>query len=199
MFLASEVAFGEIIKSLERFQIVDMLIFLLIFTILYAVIEKTKIMGEGKHNMNVGLAMLFSLIVLFVHFTQAVPVTSDPFEIIKLALPQVSILVVAIISLLILIGVFAHDKVYLGLTAPGWIGFVSVVAILFIFGGAAGWWAPNFMSFIDGIFGSDSISVVIMILIFGLIIAFITGEDKKEYGAFRRLGFNIGELFGGKK
>jgi hypothetical protein len=190
------IKFGDLIRDLEQFQIVDMLIFLLIFTILFAVLSKTRIFGEGKKNINVGVALLFSLVVLFVHFTQYLPPTQDPFEILKKALPQVSLLVVAIISLMILIGVFAHDKIMLGLTAPGWIGFFSIASIVFIFGAAAGWWAPNFMGFLQGIFGEDSIMLVIMILIFGVIIAFITGPDTEGVGTMKRLGIELPKLFG---
>ena len=91
------IQFGEIARTLERFEIIDMLIFLLIFTILFAVLEKTRILGEENRNMNIGLSLIISLIVLFVHFTGALPGRSDPFEIIRAALPQVSLLVVAII------------------------------------------------------------------------------------------------------
>ncbi len=190
------IEFGEIIRELERFQIVDMLIFLLIFTILFAVLEKTKVLGESKKNLNVGFSLLFSLVVLFVHFTAYLPPTQDPFEILKKALPQVSLLVVAVMALLILLGVFAHDKIFLGLAAPGWIAFVCIVTIIFIFGSAAGWWAPTFMGFLEGIFGSDAITIVIMILIFGIIIAFITGSDSDRQG-MERAGIYAHRLFGG--
>ena len=194
------IEFGDIARSLERFEIVDMLIFLLIFTILFAVLEKTRILGEEKRNLNMGLSLIMSLIVLFIHFTEALPRSSDPFEIIKAALPQVSLVIVAIISLLILIGVFAHDRLYLGLTAPGWIGFISIVIILFIFGSAAGWWAPTFMGFLEGFFGQDAVAVAVMILIFGIIVAFITGgKEREDIGTLKRVGVNLGELFGGKK
>jgi len=191
--------FGDIARSIERFEIVDMLIFLLIFTILFAVLEKSRILGEENRNMNIGLALIISLIVLFINFTGAVPDSSNPFIIIKKALPQISIVVVAIISLLILLGVFAHDRVYLGLSAPGWVGFFSIITIIFIFGSAAGWWQPTFLDFLEGIFGNDAIAIVIMVLIFGIIIAFITGESRQKVGAMERAGVAIKELFGGKK
>jgi len=40
-----------------------------------------------------------------------------------------------------------------------------------------------------------------MLLVFGIVIAFVTGggEAERSGGAAQRLGFNLGELFGGKK
>ena len=97
------------------------------------------------------------------------------------------------------IGVFAHDKLFLGLTIPGWIGFFSVLSILFIFGSAAGWWDNGFNNALEGFFGHDAIGIVIMLLVFGIIIAFITGEGKEEkVGALGRVGVNLKELFGKK-
>jgi hypothetical protein len=191
--------FGEITRGLVGLDVMDLLVALLVFAIIFAVLEKTKILGEDKRNLNIGLSIIFALLVIIPHVTGSYG-SLDPVEVIKISLPQVSLVIVAIIALMILIGVFAHDRIFLGLTAPGWVAFFSIVVVLFIFGSSAGWWTPDFMSFLDQIFGSDALAIVIMILVFGIIIAFITGgEDRKELGAFKRAGFNIGELFGGKK
>lgn len=192
------VGFERLVESLEKIGFVDVLLpFLLIFTVIFAVLDKTKILGEGKRNMNVGLAFVFALLVVVPHVTGRFPAGYDPVKVINAALPTVSLLVVAIIALLILIGVFAHDRVMLGLTAPGWVGLFSIVAILFIFGSSAGWWQTGFMDWMEGIFGSDVVAVLIMILVFGIVIAFVTGGGEHEKaGALQKLGFNLGELFG---
>ena len=172
--------------------------FLLIFTIVFAVLEKTKILGEEKRNMNVGIAIVLALMTVIPHIANPSP--RDPISIINKALPKVSLFVVAIIFLMILLGVFAHDRLLLGASAPGWVAFISVAALIYIFGSAAGIWTPAFIHELENIFGADVISVVIMILIFGIIIAFVTGGGEKEgYGAFKRAGWNLGELFGGRR
>lgn len=200
--MASRVyALEGFMEALERWGIMDVLLpFLLIFIIIFAVLEKTKILGDAKKNLNSGLALVISLIVVIPHSTGNYPAGYDPVEIINAALPSVSIVVVAIIMLLIMIGLFAHDQVYLGLSMPGWIAFVSIIVLIIIFGSAAGWYASGFNSWLESVFGSDALAVVIMLLVFGIIIAFITGEDKAEKagGIWRKLGFNIGELFGKK-
>ena len=196
------IGFESFIISLERIGFVDVLLpFLLVFTIIFAILEKTKILGEGKKNMNVGIALIFALIVVIPHVTGNFPAGFDPVQIINAALPAVSLVVVAIVALMILIGVFAHDRLLWGMTAPGWIGFLSIVTIIFIFGSAAGWWQVGFLDWLDSAFGSDVIAVLIMILVFGIIIAFVTGggEAEKSGGLLQRAGLNLGELLGGKK
>ena len=191
---------ADFFESLETWGLTDvMLPFLLVFTIVFAVLEKIKILGEEKRNLNVVVSLVLALSVVIPHVTNSYPINFDPVDIINGALPAVSILVVAIMMLLILIGVFAHDKLFLGLTAPGWIGLFSVLAIIFIFGSSAGWWDSGVTNSLEDFFGEDAIAIVIMILVFGIIIAFITGEGKGEkVGALERLGFNFKELFGKK-
>jgi hypothetical protein len=193
-------ALTEFFESLETWGLTDvMLPFLLVFTIVFAVLEKIKILGEEKRNLNVVVSLVLALATIIPHVTNTYPLDYDPVVILNNALPSVSILVVAIMMLMILIGVFAHDKVFLGLTMPGWIGFFSIMAILYIFGSAAGWWDSGFQNALENFFGHDAIAIVIMILVFGIIIAFITGEGKGEkVGALNRLGVNLGELFGKK-
>lgn len=194
--------FENFFISLEQFGFVDVLLpFLLVFTIIFAILDKTKIMGEGKRNMNVSIALIFALIVVIPHVTGNFPAGYDPVQIINAALPSVSLVVVAVISLMILIGVFAHDRIMLGLTAPGWVGLFSIVALVFIFGSAAGWWQTGVLNWLDSIFGSDVLAIVIMLLVFGIIIAFVTGggEAEKAGGALQRFNINLGELFGPRK
>jgi hypothetical protein len=71
---------------------------------------------------------------------------------------------------------------------------------MFIFGSAAGWWSDGFINWLESMFGEDVISVVIMLLVFGIIIAFVTGGgEREELGAFKRMGLNLPQLFGGGK
>ena len=193
--------FEDFIISLERVGFVDVLLpFLLVFTVIFAVLDKTKIMGEGKRNLSIGVALIFALMVVIPHVTGNFPAGYDPVKIINAALPSVSLVVIAVIALMILIGVFAHDRLMLGMTAPGWVGLFSVVAIIFIFGSSAGWWNVGVMAWLEDVFGSDIIAVLIMLLVFGIIIAFVTGggEAESKGGLLQKAGLNLGELFGKK-
>lgn len=191
----------DFFETLDWWGLPIMLVFLLVFTLVFAVLEKIKILGQEKRNLNTILSLVMALAVILPHVTNSYYnyLGFDPVEIILRVLPQVGILVVAIMMLLILIGVFAHDKIFLGLTMPGWIGFFSIMAIIYIFGAAADWWDSGFSYALDDFFGEDAVAIVIMILVFGIIIAFVTGEGKGEkIGAMERVGFNLKELFGKK-
>jgi len=193
--------FEDFLRSLERVGFVEVFLpFLLIFTLIFAVLDKTKILGEAKKNMNLGIALIFALITVIPHVTGNFPAGYDPVEIINASLPSVSLVVVAVISLMILIGVFAHDRIMLGMSAPGWVALFSVATLIFIFGSAAGWWTGGFLNTLDQIFGSDVLAVVIMILVFGIIIAFVTGgEERGKVSSLERVGLNLKSLFGGGK
>lgn len=190
------------VGAMESWGLTDvMLPFLLIFTIIFAVLEKSKLLGVERRNLNTVIALVISLITVIPHITGTFPSGMDPIEIMNSALPSVSIVIVAIIMLLILIGLFGQEQIFLGLSMPGWIAFISVIIILIVFGGAAGWWASGFTGWISEFFGDDGVAIVLMILVFGVIIAFITGGEgeRERVGAAKRLGFDWSKMFGGGK
>ncbi|MBI2647179.1 hypothetical protein HYW99_01765 [Candidatus Woesearchaeota archaeon] len=184
-------------RTLEMWGIRDvMLPFLLIFVILYAILQKTKILGEGKKNLSAAVAIIIGLLVVIPHVTQSFPPNADPVEIMNAALPQVSIVIVAIIFLLILLGVFGQDYVMLGVTAPGWVMLFSLAVIIIIFGGAAGWWTDSLGTQMENVFGTEAIAIFVMILVFGIIIAWVTHEPKEEgKSLLNRLGVDLNKLF----
>ena len=188
-------------RTLDNWGLTEVLLpFLLIFTIIFAIFQKTKILGEDKKNLNVVVAIVVGLLVVVPHVTGRFPPNADPVLIINDALPQVSIVLVAVIFLLILIGVFGQDYVFLGVTMPGWITLVSFVIIVLIFGGSAGWWQGDFGNTLENFFGTEGVAVFIMIVTFGIIIAWITSESKEreERTVLNRLGMDFSKLFGKK-
>ena len=178
---------------LDQWRIEILLIFMLIFVIIYAILQKTKILGEGKKNLNVVVALIVGLLVVVPSVTGRFPPNADPVKIISDALPSVSIVLVAIIFLLILIGVFGQEQVFLGLSMPGWVAFFAFITIVIIFGGSAGWWSGYLGQNLENIFGTESIAIVIMLLAFGLVIAWVTSEPKQGSGA---LTLDFSKLFG---
>ncbi|MBI2654122.1 hypothetical protein HYX02_04900 [Candidatus Woesearchaeota archaeon] len=189
------------VRVLESWGLTDvMLPFLLIFVIVYAILTKTKILGEDKKNLNAVVAIVVALLVVIPHVTGRFPENADPVLIINNALPQVSIVLVAIVFLLVMIGVFGQDYVFLGMTMPAWISFVSFAVILIIFGGAAGWWDSGFGQTLENFFGTDGVAIFIMLLTFGIIIAWVTGDSKEAETKtiLNRLGMDFSKLFGKK-
>ena len=189
----------DFILFLDRLRLTDIILpFMLVFVIIFAILQKTKILGDAKKNLNVVVAIVIGLLVVVPHVTGRFPPNSDPVEIMNNALPQVSVVIVAIIFLLVLIGVFGKESVFLGVSMPGWVMLFSLIVILWIFGGAAGWWSNSLGQNLEELFGTEAITVAVMLLVFGIIIAWITGDSKEreDRSILNRLGLDLGKLFG---
>jgi len=199
--VASAFQFDNFVRILDTWRVEYLLVFLLIFVIVYAILQKTRILGEGKKNLNIIVAVVVGLLVIIPSATGRFPPNADPVIIISNALPSVSIVLVAIIFLLVMIGVFGQENVFLGMSMPGWIAFFSFAVILIIFGGAAGWWSGYFGDTLEQFFGTESIAIVVMLLIFGVVIAWITSDSKEseDRSTFKRMGIDFSKLFGGGK
>ena len=189
-------------RSLDTWGLTDVLLpFLLIFVVIYAILQKTRILGDGKKNLNVIIALVVGLLVVVPHVTGRYSGYADPVQILNDSLPQVSVVIVAVIFLLILIGVFGQEQVFLGVSMPGWIAFFSFAAIVIIFGGSAGWWNGTFNYYLESVLGEEAIAIAIMLLVFGLIIAWITSDSKEreDRTLLNRAGMDLSKLFGGGK
>ena len=82
--------FPEFFVRLEEMGMLDSVLpFILIFTIVFAVLQKTKIIGEGKRQFNTIVALVLSLMVVIPHVTGRYPPGQDIILIINQALPQV--------------------------------------------------------------------------------------------------------------
>ena len=167
----------EVISKLQTdFGILDSLLpFMLIFVMVFAVLQKTKIIGEGKRQFNTIVAVVMGLMVVIPHVTGTYPPGKDVVEIINTALPQVSLLVVVLLSALLLIGVFAPGVMFGGTILGVVFGFISLAAVVYIFGDAAGVWKATGMFRFLG--DPDTQAIVIVISVFALIIWFITREE----------------------
>ncbi|MBU1198201.1 MAG: hypothetical protein KJ685_00010 [Nanoarchaeota archaeon] len=171
--------FQNFIVSLDAWGVTDVLLpFVLVFTIVFATLQKTKILGDGKKQYNVIVSLVMALAVVIPHVVGRYPFNFDPVEIINRALPQVSIIVVAIVMLLLIIGVFGNEIDVAGTPLATWVIVFAVVAVVAIFGSAIGWYTmPQWLIFLQN---PELQALIVMILVFGIIIAFITKEDKKD-------------------
>ena len=182
--------FENFIAALDAWGVTDVLLpFVLVFVIVYSTLNKTKILGEGKKNFNVIVALVMGLAVVIPHIVGRYPFNFDPVDVINRALPQVSIILVAIIMLLLIIGVFGHEIDFAGQSLSGWMVVLAIIAVVLIFGTALGWFIlPIWLGFL---LNPELQALIIMILIFGIIIWFVTKEPKedkveKERGKFMK-------------
>jgi len=180
--------FTGLIETLESFGVADVLLpFILIFTIIFAVLQRTKILGEDRKNFNVVISLVMALSVVIPHVLGTYPSGYDIVDIINTVLPQVSLVALAFLLVLVLAGIVGGD--IMGKSLAGLFVTLSIIAIGVIFGGALGWWESNWFY---NLFGEETVALVIMILVFGLIIWFIT-RDSSTKG--EKLGSSVKSFF----
>src|SRR3989338_2613030 len=133
------VTFQDTIIQLQQWGVVDVLLpFLLFFTIIFAVIEKIKILGDKSKKFNVVVALVMSLAVVIPHVAGLYPPGGDVVDIVNKAIPNVAVFFVAIILLFILVGLWGAKPTWAG-KATGWVAVLAAAIVAFIFAYAAGW------------------------------------------------------------
>lgn len=179
------VDFRTIIYDLENMGFWSVVLpFLLVFTIVFAILQKAKILGTDKEgnprkNFNVAIALIMGLAFVVPSVLGRYPPNADPVLIISNALPGVSLLAIAIISVLLLLGIFgktpnADDSF------GGVIAIFVIASVAIIFGISAGWFGTNLPYWLWFLYDRQFQSLLVTILIFGLVIWFITKEDKPK-------------------
>lgn len=173
--------FESLIYTLDNWGLLDVILpFILIFTLVFAIFEKTKILSDDetknkKYSAVIAMVMAFGVVIP--HVTGNYYYGFDAVEIINKALPQVSLLLVAILMTLLTLGLWTGKRAD-GSKGPGkWFTLASGVIVILIFIGSIGWW--NVPSWVYRLLSSEIIPLVVAILVFGLIIKFITGDGKK--------------------
>jgi len=113
---------GGAIEFLKEFGFFDVVLpFLLVFTIVFAVLEKTKIFGGGKEskkNINAMIAFVFAL--FFVSATNLVAGTVE-------LLPNVTVLLITLMSFMMLVGFFYTDKEFSFENHKFWKVFLTII------------------------------------------------------------------------
>ena len=177
----------------SRYGIFDVFIpFVLIFTVMYAILLKTKVLGDNKKFATV-VALAIGLIFITPHLTGNYPAEADPVLIINNAIPNVSVIAVVIIMFLVLAGILGYST--LGGGIQGLSIIASLIAVLIIFGRAIGWfqYLPTWAWWIDD---PDFQVLIVVLIVFALIVNWVTGEDSKTSGydsAQKFLDFMMGK------
>jgi len=181
---------------MESYGLTDSIIpFFLIFLIIYAVLNKTHILGDRK-NFNVTLAILLGLMVVIPHIMGRYPHGSDVVDIMNAAIPNVSLVVVAVVMTLLLIGVFGVEFKWIAGSTTGIVTLLAIAAVVYFFGAAAGLWRNLHADW----FSEDLVSLIVAILVFGIIVAFITKEktEGERVGTVNKALRDLSGVFGGK-
>ena len=178
--------FSESIQFLAKLGIYDVVLpFLLVFTIVFAILDKTKILGTEKgkdereytkKNLNAMIAFVMSFFVV---------ASSQLVAVINKTLSQVFILLLLIICVLMLAGSFnkqEKDGFFFQEPYKTIFMIVVIIAIVMIFLNALGWLDVIF-NFLKDNWNADYVAAVIFVLGIAGFMAWITkepGPKRKE-------------------
>jgi len=102
----ASIDFRQALLDVEQWGLSDVLLpFLLIFTILFAVLSKSKILGDKK-AVHVAVSLTVALIVVIPHVLGIYPADRDAVVIINTIIPSITLVIVGILTMLLLIGLF---------------------------------------------------------------------------------------------
>jgi hypothetical protein len=140
--MAEETAFRQVINVLVDLGVYDVILpFLLVFTIVFAILEKTKVLGLEKYDgkeitkKNLNAMTAFVTAFLVIASTKLVAVISS-------VMANVVLLLILAVCFLMLVGVFFGDKEFTLKDFPNWIKFFMIlmfVGIIVIFLNALDW------------------------------------------------------------
>ena len=154
--------------------LVEILIFLLIFAVVYGVLMQVELFGDDKSQTkkyNALIALSLALIsVLPHHFAPGSSI--DLVEIVADAIPQTMLILVALLGTLILLGLFGWGPGQLSESA--WfkptVGIILFGLVIWIFLGAANYTLPYWLTY-------DVLSVIVALIVFGGLVAWIMKDD----------------------
>ena len=184
-------ALQDALYLLDQLGFTDVFLpFILIFTIIFAVLQKVQIFGTDSKKFNSVISLAVAIGVVIPHSLGKYPPGTDIVDIINSALPNVSLVIVALVFVLVLIGMFGGAPVLGGNWISGLITIIALGIVTYIFGNAAGWWqTTGALSFLSD---PNVQATIIILAVFWLIISVIT-KGENEPGGLER----VGELFGG--
>ena len=169
---------------MQEFGLFDVILpFLLVFTLVFAILEKTKIFGtEGKENhsrKNLNAMVAFS-IAFFV--TASVNIVTA----FQVALPWISLILVIIVSFMLLSGVFFSEgqlDFFSKFKKPtGAFLVILIFVVLAIFLSAFGLLGPLFSFFTSGGQSDVIITSIIFLLLLVAAMWFVIGGGKEKGG-----------------
>ncbi len=161
------------IDFLESFGFFDIILpFILVFTLLFAIFEKTEVLGKDKKNLNALVS--FAIAFFVVGATNIIPVLKD-------ALPMISLVLVVIISFLILYGSLHTGKKEFELSKyyKGLIGLLVFIGVILIFAGAIktdsgdSWLSVSWDFVVNDLASGPLVSTVIFLGLIILVVWFV--------------------------
>lgn len=179
--MAEQSAFRGVIEFLDKIGIYDVVLpFLLVFTIVFAILEKTRIFGVEKvgkeeytkKNLNAMVSFVISFLVV---------ASSKLVAVINQALANVVLLLLVSVAFLLLIGSFFSYKEETFLEKGPWrtsFMILMTIGVALIFMNAFGWLEP-FWNYIIRYWDSAMVGSIILLIIILVFMWYVTSGGKK--------------------
>ena len=166
--------FQDTFYYLQQMGISDVIIpFILIFTILYAVLQKIQIFGTEGQRFNAVIALAIALTTIIPHVLGSYPPGTDVVVMINNALPEVVFLIIGVVLLLVLLG-FAWGGETTQTATAAIVAVVAAVILVIIFASEA---IPvPIVSYLD----PQLRTLLIVIIVFGLVFWYVTREKSTK-------------------
>ena len=184
--MATTSAFREVLEFFDRLGVYDVILpFILVFTLVFAIFERTKVLGTEevngkpypKKNLNAMSAFVIAFLVI---------ASSQAVSLINSALPNIVILLFLGVFFLLLVGIFYSEKEEV-LLSSGWkmmfmvIMFVGILAIfLYAIPTESGQpfltWIMEFL--VDNYSTTAVSSIILMIVVLGFMFYIIREPSK---------------------
>lgn len=172
--------FENAIRELDQMGVAQVILpFILIFAIVYAILMKIQIFKsvQNEKGINSAIAFVLALVPVFQHFRNP----GSAFDIIphmNNILADVSIIFIAVLLLLILIGIWGIGPKNDENKLQGAVVIIAVAIIAIIVASEFGFGWYDISRYLD----RSTVTIVAALLIFGLIIKFITDDGKPKKG-----------------
>ena len=174
----------DFLKSFGFFDII--LPFILVFTIVFAFLEKTKIFGKdgesAKKNLDALVAFVFGLFVV---------AATNIVDILKNALPVITLILIILLSFMILVGSFHGDKEFSFAENKNWNRFLTIILFIsvlltfmnFIHTDSGDTWLESFWDYVTDNFNSGPVvSSVLFLAIIIFVVWFVGYSGEKKDG-----------------
>ncbi len=181
-------SFEYLVYSLENMGLADVILpFIIVFTIIFAALQKSRILGKDSKRFNVMIALVMGLAVVIPHVMHVYPPYGDVVEIMNRALPNVSLIAIAFVMVMLLLGIIGGEIDFAGKSLGGIAAAISILAVIIIFVASAGYFEimPWWLQWVNDPY---TVEVVVAVLVFGVIIWFIT-KDSTEVTAKKKENF----------
>jgi len=162
--------FRGMMYYMQQWGVMDLFLpFILIFTILFAVLQKIGLFGAEGKKYNVALSVAMALLVVIPHVMGTYPPGKDVVEIINNSIPEVALLMIVVVMVLLMLGLTRGEKITGGYIGVG-ISIIAAAILAFIFIGNLS--PVPILNRIDPALQS----LIVILLIFGGIVYYVGRE-----------------------